>query len=108
MILILFLFRCLKQIYNEQIGDLLDPTQRNLEACICHPFVLQQYHLIKHYLLIHLFFITACSYVWSKLLQMKDDNKNALYIENLTEEYVTSYDDVTQILIKVVAKQIYC
>ncbi|XP_014505122.1 kinesin-like protein KIN-12F isoform X1 [Vigna radiata var. radiata] len=50
------------EIYNEQIGDLLDPTQRNLE--------------------------------------MKDDNKNALYIENLTEEYVTSYDDVTQILIK--------
>ncbi|QCE01788.1 kinesin family member 15 [Vigna unguiculata] len=50
------------EIYNEQIGDLLDPTQRNLE--------------------------------------MKDDSKNALYIENLTEEYVTSYDDVTQILIK--------
>lgn len=43
---------------------------------------------------------------------MKDDSKNALYIENLTEEYVTSYDDVTQILIKVgsreVSKQIYC
>ncbi|ESW14365.1 hypothetical protein PHAVU_008G274700 [Phaseolus vulgaris] len=50
------------EIYNEQIGDLLDPTQRNLE--------------------------------------MKDDSKNALYIENLTEEYVTSYDDVMQILIK--------
>ncbi|KAG5081718.1 hypothetical protein AAZX31_02G279200 [Glycine max] len=50
------------EIYNEQIGDLLDPTQRNLE--------------------------------------MKDDSKNALYIENLTEEYVTSYDDVTQILVK--------
>ena len=40
-------------------------------------------------------------YGWSKLLQMKDDSKNALYIENLTEEYVTSYDDVTQILVKV-------
>ena len=43
---------------------------------------------------------------------MKDDSKNALYIENLTEEYVTSYDDVTQILIKVgtidASKQIYC
>ncbi|XP_027368604.1 kinesin-like protein KIN-12F [Abrus precatorius] len=50
------------EIYNEQVGDLLDPTQRNL--------------------------------------QMKDDSKNALYIENLTEEYVTSYDYVTQILIK--------
>ncbi|XP_040990761.1 kinesin-like protein KIN-12F [Juglans microcarpa x Juglans regia] len=50
------------EIYNERIGDLLDPMQRNLE--------------------------------------MKDDGKNGLYIENLTEEYVTSYEDVTQILIK--------
>ncbi|XP_022735456.1 kinesin-like protein KIN-12F [Durio zibethinus] len=50
------------EIYNEQIGDLLDPTQRNLEV--------------------------------------KDDKKNGLYVENLTEEYVSSYEDVTQILIK--------
>ncbi|XP_057966239.1 kinesin-like protein KIN-12F [Malania oleifera] len=50
------------EIYNEQIGDLLDPTQRNLE--------------------------------------IKDDAKNGFYVENLTEEYVTSYEDVTQILIK--------
>ncbi|KAM3696250.1 hypothetical protein ACJW31_06G023900 [Castanea mollissima] len=50
------------EIYNEQIGDLLDPIQRNLE--------------------------------------IKDDAKNGLYVENLTEEYVTSYEDVTQILIK--------
>ncbi|XP_019435654.1 PREDICTED: kinesin-like protein KIN-12F isoform X1 [Lupinus angustifolius] len=53
---------CFLEIYNEQIGDLLDPTQRNLE--------------------------------------MKDGSKHAFNIENLTEEYVTSYDDVTQILIK--------
>ncbi|GLT56999.1 hypothetical protein SLA2020_300070 [Shorea laevis] len=50
------------EIYNEQIGDLLDPTQRNLE--------------------------------------IKDDPKSGLYVENLSEEYVTSYEDVTQILIK--------
>ncbi|KGN56058.1 kinesin-like protein KIN-12F [Cucumis sativus] len=50
------------EIFNEQIGDLLDPTQRNLK--------------------------------------IKDDAKNGLYVENVTEEYVTSYDDVTQILIK--------
>ncbi|XVE50764.1 hypothetical protein DITRI_Ditri01bG0189500 [Diplodiscus trichospermus] len=50
------------EIYNEQIGDLLDPTQRNLE--------------------------------------IKDDSKNGFYVENLTEEYVSSYEDVTQILIK--------
>ncbi|XP_042490597.1 kinesin-like protein KIN-12F [Macadamia integrifolia] len=50
------------EIYNEQIGDLLDPTQRNLE--------------------------------------IGDDVKNGFYIEHLTEEYVTNYEDVTQILIK--------
>ncbi|KAG6790219.1 hypothetical protein POTOM_006367 [Populus tomentosa] len=50
------------EIYNEQIGDLLDPGQRNLE--------------------------------------IRDDPKNGLYVENLTEEYVSSYEDVTQLLIK--------
>ncbi|KAJ4977105.1 hypothetical protein NE237_002211 [Protea cynaroides] len=50
------------EIYNDQIGDLLDPTQRNLE--------------------------------------IRDDAKNGFYVENLTEEYVTNYEDVTQILIK--------
>ncbi|KAM7504252.1 hypothetical protein LguiB_003156 [Lonicera macranthoides] len=50
------------EIYNKQIGDLLDPTQRNLE--------------------------------------IKDDAKNGFYVENLTEEYVTNYEDVTHILIK--------
>jgi len=99
----------LKQIYNEQIGDLLDPTQRNLEACICHPFVL---HTIKLFTKCIGFSLLHAYYGWSKLLQMKDDSKNALYIENLTEEYVTSYDDVMQILIKVgsreVSKQLYC
>ncbi|KAK2987078.1 hypothetical protein RJ640_004804 [Escallonia rubra] len=50
------------EIYNEQIGDLLDPAQRNLE--------------------------------------IKDDAKNGFYVDNLTEEYVTSYEDITQILIK--------
>ncbi|KAK6947026.1 Kinesin motor domain [Dillenia turbinata] len=50
------------EVYNDQIGDLLDPSQRNLE--------------------------------------IKDDPKSGFYVENLTEEYVNSYDDVTQILIK--------
>ncbi|CAN1290622.1 Kinesin-like protein KIN-12F [Linum perenne] len=50
------------EIYNDQIGDLLDPVQRNLE--------------------------------------IMDDPKNGLYVENLTEEYVTSYEDLSQILIK--------
>ncbi|KAF7815945.1 kinesin-like protein KIN-12F isoform X1 [Senna tora] len=50
------------EIYNEQIGDLLDSIQQNLE--------------------------------------LKEDSKNAWYVENLTEEYVTSYEDVTQIIIK--------
>jgi len=32
---------------------------------------------------------------------MKDDSRNAPYIENLIEEYVTNYEDVAEILIKV-------
>lgn len=100
----------MKQIYNEQIGDLLDPTQRNLEACICHPFVLR--YVIKLFTKCIGFPLLHAYYGWFKLLQMKDDSKNALYIENLTEEYVTSYDDVIQILIKVgtreVSEQLYC
>ncbi|KAK1305575.1 Kinesin-like protein KIN12B [Acorus calamus] len=50
------------EIYNEQVSDLLDSTQRNL--------------------------------------QIRDDVKNGFYVENLTEEYVTNLEDVTQILIK--------
>ncbi|VFQ58674.1 unnamed protein product [Cuscuta campestris] len=50
------------EIYNERIGDLLDPMQRDLK--------------------------------------IKDDAKNGFYVENLTEEYVSTYEDVTQILIK--------
>lgn len=61
--LVNFQCRCsFLEIYNEQIGDLLDPTQRNLK--------------------------------------IKDDLKNGLYVENLTEEYVTGYEEITQILIK--------
>ncbi|KAL6543109.1 hypothetical protein OROHE_010629 [Orobanche hederae] len=33
-------------------------------------------------------------------LEIKDDAKNGFYVENLTEEYVTCYEDVTQIVIK--------
>ncbi|KAI9115666.1 hypothetical protein K1719_013335 [Acacia pycnantha] len=33
-------------------------------------------------------------------LELKEDPNNALYIENLTEEYVTGYEDVAQILLK--------
>lgn len=29
----------LSQIYNERIGDLLDPMQKNLEVKICGPFI---------------------------------------------------------------------
>ncbi|XP_057529339.1 kinesin-like protein KIN-12F [Amaranthus tricolor] len=50
------------EIYNGQVGDLLDPAHRNLK--------------------------------------IKDDAKHGFYIENLTEEYCSSFDDVTQILIK--------
>ncbi|CAL1366603.1 unnamed protein product [Linum trigynum] len=50
------------EIYNEQITDLLDPTQRNL--------------------------------------QIREDVKSGLYVENLTEEHVFTLRDVTRLLIK--------
>ncbi|XP_024015225.1 kinesin-like protein KIN-12F [Eutrema salsugineum] len=50
------------EIYNGQISDLIDQTQRNLK--------------------------------------IKDDAKNGIYVENLTEAYVDSYEDVAQILMK--------
>ncbi|KAK4793829.1 hypothetical protein SAY86_011823 [Trapa natans] len=56
------------EIYDEKVGDLLDPAQRNL--------------------------------------QIKDDMKNGIYVENLTEEYVTTYEDVIQILIKGLSSRI--
>ncbi|CAN8268973.1 unnamed protein product [Cochlearia groenlandica] len=50
------------EIYNGQISDLIDQTQRKLK--------------------------------------IKDDVKNGIYVENLTEAYVESYEDVSQILMK--------
>ncbi|CAI0453161.1 unnamed protein product, partial [Linum tenue] len=50
------------EIYNEQITDLLDPSQRNL--------------------------------------QIREDVKSGLYVENLTEEHVFTLRDVTRLLIK--------
>ncbi|KAL2332636.1 hypothetical protein Fmac_013849 [Flemingia macrophylla] len=50
------------EIYNEQIMDLLDPSQKNL--------------------------------------QIREDVKSGVYVENLTEEHVSSMKDVTQLLIK--------
>ncbi|KAJ8532531.1 hypothetical protein K7X08_012454 [Anisodus acutangulus] len=50
------------EIYDEHIGDLLDPTQRNLK--------------------------------------IMDDPRVGFYVENITEEYVSTYEDVTQMLIK--------
>ncbi|WCJ27531.1 phragmoplast-associated kinesin-related protein putative [Euphorbia peplus] len=50
------------EIYNEQITDLLDPSQRNL--------------------------------------QIREDVKSGVYVENLREDYVFTMKDVTQLLIK--------
>ncbi|CAI9117485.1 OLC1v1018885C1 [Oldenlandia corymbosa var. corymbosa] len=50
------------EIYNEQITDLLDPSQKNL--------------------------------------LLREDVKTGVYVENLTEEYVYTMKDVTQLLIK--------
>ncbi|CAN6447228.1 unnamed protein product [Victoria cruziana] len=55
------------EIYNEQITDLLDPSQKNL--------------------------------------QIREDVKSGVYVENLTEEYVNSMEDLTQLLTKGLANR---
>ncbi|CAL9100397.1 unnamed protein product [Musa textilis] len=61
------LFSEIHRIYNGQINDLLDPTQRNL--------------------------------------QIRGDSKNGSHVENLTDEYVTTVEDVTQLLVKGLANR---
>lgn len=39
--------------------------------------------------------------IYYVIWQIKDDAKNGIYVENLTAEYVDSYEDVAQILMKV-------
>jgi kinesin family protein 15 len=91
------------QIYNEQIGDLLDPGQRNLEVGFSAPVLGFLFHQpmpsLKHLTLISLYLTITIHLKF--FFQIKDDPKNGLYVENLTEEYVSSYEDVTQLLIKV-------
>ncbi|XP_073138278.1 kinesin-like protein KIN-12B isoform X2 [Henckelia pumila] len=60
---LVFMCRCsFLEIYNEQITDLLDPSQKNL--------------------------------------QIREDVNSGVYVENLTEECVSSMKDVSQLLIK--------
>ncbi|KAK6146279.1 hypothetical protein DH2020_020148 [Rehmannia glutinosa] len=60
---LVYMCRCsFLEIYNEQITDLLDPSQKNL--------------------------------------QIREDVKTGVYVENLREECVTSMKDVSQLLIK--------
>ncbi|XP_073047561.1 kinesin-like protein KIN-12A [Primulina eburnea] len=61
---LVFMRRCsFLEIYNEQITDLLDPSQKNL--------------------------------------QIREDVNSGVYVENLTEECVSSMKDVSQLLMKV-------
>ncbi|KQK14307.1 kinesin-like protein KIN-12C [Brachypodium distachyon] len=55
------------EVYNEQINDLLDPSQRNL--------------------------------------QIRETTDNGIHVENLTDEYVSTVEDVNQILMKGLSKR---
>ncbi|XP_048528192.1 kinesin-like protein KIN-12C [Triticum urartu] len=55
------------EVFNEQINDLLDPSQRNL--------------------------------------QIRETTGNGVHVENLTEEYVSTVEDVNQILMKGLTKR---
>ncbi|KAM0916971.1 hypothetical protein ACQ4PT_009811 [Festuca glaucescens] len=55
------------EVFNEQINDLLDPSQRNL--------------------------------------QIRETTGNGIHVENLTDEYVSTVEDVNQILMKGLSKR---
>lgn len=82
------------QIYNEQITDLLDPSQKNLQ--------------VKKLVKKHLFsgigrnpFLSFLLYVLFPL-QIREDVRTAcVYVESLTKELVFTMKDVTQLLVKV-------
>ena len=93
-----YMLKLIDQIYNGQVGDLLDPAHRNLKVidlCILIAFINFFYHRLMP--------------LWTTFhnSQIKDDAKHGFYIENLTEEYCSSFDDVTQILIKVCNRHTY-
>ncbi|BAH91696.1 Os02g0489800 [Oryza sativa Japonica Group] len=74
------LFSRIKEIYNEQITDLLDPVQRNLQAASV---------LIR---LVH--------------FQIREDvGTSSVYVESLTKESVFTINDVTQLLEKGLANR---
>ncbi|WOL14421.1 kinesin-like protein KIN-12A [Canna indica] len=79
-------------IYNEQITDLLDPTQRNLQ-------VTNQ---------------TLSCFSWQSLLvfskladivQVREDIKAGVYVDCLTEEFVCTIKDVNKLLMKGLANR---
>lgn len=82
------------QIYNEQITDLLDPSQKNLQ--------------VKKLVKKHLFsgigrnpFLSFLIYVLFPL-QIREDVRTAcVYVESLTKELIFTMKDVTQLLVKV-------
>jgi len=71
--------------------DLLDPNQKNLQVNSKTPSVLIIF-LVLHSFVLELIFL---------FVQIREDVKSGVYVENLSEEPVSSIKDVTQLLIKV-------
>ena len=79
------------QIYNEQITDLLDPSQKNLQV---KKWMAKYSSITQNPLLILL--------IWPIPLQIREDVRTAcVYVESLTKQYVFTMKDVTQLLVKV-------
>jgi kinesin family protein 15 len=84
------------EIYNEQILDLLDPSTNNLQVWInflkvsTNQLCLQKTHILMF------------------MLQIREDTKKGVYVENLKEVEVTSARDVIQQLIQVYEPFIIC
>ena len=83
------------QIYNEQITDLLDPSQKNLQVK----------KLVKRPLFSGIGgnpFLSLLIYICPIPLQIREDVRTAcVYVESLTKELVFTMKDVTQLLVKV-------
>lgn len=87
-----FFFQLFFQIYNEQITDLLDPSQKHLQVSLCFS---------SHGCILVPFVLNDVSFFYFFMTQIREDVRTGVYVEYLTEEYVFTVKDVIQLLIKV-------
>ena len=76
------------EIYNEQITDLLDPSATNLLVSLFFTYVFHSFvSVISHYAIL--------------TLQLREDVKKGVYVENLSEFEVQTVSDILKLLTQV-------